>query len=288
MQVAVGSLVFAGGPGDSGTPGFYLAEDGLADWDAVPESKSEIRERPQAEGAFAIENDWRKSLPFSVKGVYLGESRADVQAAKRLVKGSIARGKSVPVVVTDADGPKRRTASVRAVIPYGDSGGNEFGVTIELVAFDPRMYGPDQVLTAGVPSSGGGLLFPLGTTPMAYWDFGADGASGRVQFTNDGTAPTSPILTATGGLSGGFTATDVTTGQIVKFERVIPAGSIVQINQRTGRAWIDSPGNDVSGYLTGRDFFMIGPGETHQIQFAPIGVVTGTPQFSMVAASADL
>jgi hypothetical protein len=133
------------------------------------------------------------------------------------------------------------------------------------------------------------LLFPLGTTPTAYWDFGADGTSGRVSFTNNGTATTWPTLTATGGLSGGFTATDVTTGEVVQFARVIPVGSVVQINQRTGRAWIDSPANDVSGYiLPTSQFFEVGPGETHQIQFAGLGVVTGTPQFTLTAAPAYL
>ncbi|ODA90215.1 hypothetical protein ATY41_10665 [Leifsonia xyli subsp. xyli] len=171
----------------------------------------------------------------------------------------------------------RRVASVRSVILDPDYGGNQFTFTVDLVAFDPLMYGPDQSYSTGVPMSGGGLLFPLGTNrntglvdaTAPYWDFGADGSSGRVSFTNTGTAPTWGALTATSGLSSGFTVTDVTTGQTVRFERVLPDGSLVQINQRTGRAWIDSPSNDVSVHLTGRDFFQVGPGETHQIQFSP-------------------
>lgn len=293
MSVAIDSaLVLAGGPGEDGTPGFYLVL--LGDWDSVPESKQEIRERPQAEGSYAIETDWRKSLAFSIKGAFLGDSRLDAQMAKRLIKSALARGKSVTVTVTDADGPMKRVASVRSLIIDPDFGGNEVTFTADLVAYDPRMYGTDQTLTTGVPVSGGGLLFPLGTTPTAYWDFGADGTTGRVSFTNDGSAPTWPTLSATGGLGGGFTATDVTTGQVVRFERVIPVGSLVQINQRTGRAWIDSPSNDVSGFLTSRDFFQIGPGETHQIQFAPIGIVSGpaaTPEgqpFALTAAPAHL
>jgi len=285
MTVAIDSLVLPAGPAESGTAGFWLVF--LGDWDAVPESKSDIRERPQADGSFAIAMDWRKSLAFSIKGAFLGDARSDVQTAKQLLKSTIARGKSVTVVVTDDDGPMRRVASVRSVILDPDYGGNQFTFTIDLVAFDPLMYGPDQSYSTGVPVSGGGLLFPLGTTPTAYWDFGADGSSGRVSFTNTGTAPTWGSLTATGGLGSGFTATDVTTGQTVRFERVIPDGSVVQVNQRTGRAWIDSPANDVSGYLTGRDFFQVGPGETHQIQFAPLGTVTGTPLFTFTAAPAN-
>lgn len=289
MSVSINSLVLAAGVADTGTPGFYLAQDGLVDWDALPNSKQDIRERPQADGSFAIAMDWRQSLAFSVMGVFVGSSRAEVQAAKQLLKSACGRGKPATVSVTDADGSMRRTASVRSMAPDPDGGGNAFTFAVDLVAFDPHMYGPDRVMTTGVPASGGGLLFPLGTTPTAYWDFGADGTSGRVSFTNEGTAPAWATLSATGGMDGGFSATDVTTGQTVTFARPIPVGSTVQINQRTGRAWIDSPGNDVSGYITGASaFFAVGPGETHQIQFAALGTVTGTPQFTLTAAPAYL
>jgi hypothetical protein len=271
-------------PNRVGTPGFYLTD--LGDWDALPESKSDLRERPQADGAYNIGTDYRQSLPFSISGLYVGATRSDVQSAKALAKQAVGQGHPVPVIVDDADGPMRRVASVRRITPDSGYGGNVWGFTIDLVAFDPLMYGDDQYLTTGAPMSGGGLIFPLGTTPTKYWDFGADGLSGRVSFTNTGTAPTWPTLQATGGLSGGFTAADVTTGQIVRFDRVIPVGSTVQVNQRTGRAWIDAPGNDVSGQLTGRDFFCVGPGETHQIQFAPIGTATGSPSFTAIIAPA--
>lgn len=284
MSVSIDTLTLAENAADGGTPGFYLSD--LADWDAVPDSKSDIRERPQSDGAYNIGTDYRQSLPFSISGLFVGNTRAEVQNAKAVVKQTIGQGRPVSVVVDDVDGPMRRTASVRHLTPDPGYGGNTWGFTLDLVAFDPLMYGETQALVTGPPLSGGGLTFPLGTNTTEYWDWGADGVSGRVAFTNTGTAPTWPTLQAFGGLGSGFTATDVTTGQIVKFERVIPSGSMVQINQRTGRAWIDSPSNDVSGQLTGRDFFSIGPGETHQIQFAPLGALTGAPQFTALISSA--
>jgi hypothetical protein len=122
----------------------------------------------------------------------------------------------------------------------------------------------------------------------AYWDWGDDGSTGRVSVTNNGTAPTWPVLRASGGMSGGFIATDITLGRSVRLDRLIPVGSQVKVNQRTGTASIDGDSNDISGQLTGREFFAVGPGETHQIQFAVLGAVSGTPQFAVDLSPAYL
>jgi len=290
------SLVLAGGPADAGTPGWYFTL--LGDWDATSESKSDIDERDGANGAFANVQDFRTALPYSVHGVFLGASRLEVQAAKKTLKSVVSRGRTVPVTVADADSPWTRYSSCRKVTPGTDNGGNEWDFVIDFVAYDPVMYGPETAYPAGVATSGGGLLCPLGTNrttglvdPTApFWDFGADSTSGKVSVTNNGSAPIFPKLTATGGLSGGFVATDTALGKTVTFARLIPINSQVTIDQRTERAWIDDPANDVSGYITSNDsdFFSIGPGETHIIQFAPLGVVTGTPIFSAIAADGNL
>lgn len=288
MTVALNDIVLAMKAGENdptATPGYYL--ENLGDWDAVPDAKSDVRERAQADGAHAIAFDFHKSLPFSVRGNFLGVSRADVQAAKAKLKGSLARGVMVPVVVNDVDGPKSRLASVRHLSFDNDRyGAKEIGFTIDLLATDPRMYGPTMVLPTSLPTSGGGLLWPLGTTPTKYFDFGPDGSTGSVTFTNLGNAPTYPDLIAYGGMDGGFIATDVTLGQTVKLSRLIPPGSAATVRQRTERAYIDTPTNDVSGQITSLSFFAIGPGETHTIAFAPLGTLSGTPSFAVSVASA--
>lgn len=289
MTVALNDLVLAmtAGEKDSAvTPGFILED--LGDWDAVPDAKADIRERSQADGAHAIAADYHKSLPFSIKGNFLGSSRADVQAAKARVKSSLARGVMVPVVVADADGPRRRLASVRHVSFTGDRyGAKEIGFTVDFLATDPRMYGDTQVIPTGVPASGGSLIWPLGSSGSGkFWDWGADGSSGKVTFTNFGDAPTFPDLIAYGGMSGGFIAQDTTTGMTLRLDRLIPPGSSATIRQRTERAFIDTPGNDVSGQLTSTGFFAIGAGETHTIAFSPLGDLSGAPSFALSAAPA--
>jgi hypothetical protein len=283
--VEIGDLKLADGPAPgTETSGFFFTD--LGDWDAIPDSKSPITERPLSDGAFTNAEDFRQSLAYSIKGAFLGFSRTEVQQAKNLLKASVGR-RPVVVAVTDSDGRFTRLSSIRSVIPDDDHGRFEFTFTIDAVAFDPVKYGDAQSLSAGVPMSGGGLVFPLGSDDE-YWDFGADGSSGRVAVTNPGTANAYPVVSISGGLGEGFISTDVTTGDIVRLDRPIPVGSQVVTNMRTGTAYIDAPGNDVSGFLTQLGFFTIGPGETHVIQLSPLGAVTGEPQMTVTWSPAYL
>jgi phage-related protein len=122
----------------------------------------------------------------------------------------------------------------------------------------------------------------LGTNPTAYWDFGADGTTNRLAVTNLGTAESFPLLKVSGGVSSGFVVTDVTTGAVVQFSRLIPVGSQVTVNQRTGRASIDGQ-SDVSANITIRQFFSIPPGQTHILQFTPLGPSGGPKLFVTLA-----
>jgi hypothetical protein len=129
------------------------------------------------------------------------------------------------------------------------------------------------------PDPVGSGLYPFEALPLpqgVYWDWGFDGSTGRVTVTNDGTTETFPDIRVSGGLTGGFIITDITSGRVVSLARNIPLGSYVSINQRTGSVTIDGQ-SDISGFLTSYGFFSIGPGETHVIQFSPIGTVIGDP-----------
>jgi hypothetical protein len=248
------------------------------DWYAVSDSKSDVDERIGADGGFPVEHDWRSSLAVSIKGWYRGPDRSQVRLAQNVLKRAVAQGSMITLRHTDEDEVTERVLSVRRFTPSDTRGERYFTFVLDLLAPDPLLYGALVTLPpVGVPSSGGGLVFPLGTTPGAYWDFGPDGTSGRREITNNGTAEAFPDITVTGGLELGFLITDVTTGQQVIFMRPIPLGSTVTINQRTGQALLDGQ-NDVSGSVTSWDYFSIPPGETHVIQFSPLGTTTGTPQ----------
>lgn len=259
-------------------PGFYL--EGQVDWYARSGSKSDVNERPQAHGAFGIGNDWQSSLAVSVKAHWQGDAAADTVRAMLQLNAIGAGGRKVLAAFTDDLQTTSRLVSVRRVTPEDYRGRKFVRFAVDMIAADPIAYGAPVSVSTGVPVSGGGLLFPLGTTPTAFWDFGADGSSGRVSVTNAGTADVWPDLIVDGGLGDGFVVTDVTSGSTVRFERPIPDGSSVRINQRTGMASIDGQ-SDVSGFITQRGFFSIPAGGSHIIQFAGLGTVSGTPQFTV-------
>jgi hypothetical protein len=271
------TLEIIGSPTSS--TGYFLAAMGLRDWYAGAESKTPANQRPQAAGAFGISNDWASSLAISVKGSFDGATLADaITAAERL--SAVAAGVPVQMVVEDPLRTTSRWVSVRQVTLPTDVGVfASLDFSIDVLATDPLRYGDPLSVTTGIPVSGGGLLWPLGTTALEYWDWGDDGTSGRVSITNAGTADVWPTISALGGLGEGFVATNVTTGETIRFVRPIPEGSTVAINQRTGSASIDGQ-SDVGGFITERGFFTIPAGATHQIQFAGLGAVTGTPQFT--------
>lgn len=257
------------------------------DWYSTSDSKTDVDERIGADGGFDVEHDWRTALAVTVTGWYRGPDRASVRAALNTIKKAVARGTMIVLRHTDEDEVTERTLSVRKFTPSDTRGARFFTFTLDLLAPDPLLYGLEQDFPpVGVPASGGGLHFPLGGSAAddavpdparPFWDFGADGTSGRVEITNEGTAPSFPFITVTGGLADGFIIADVTTGQQVVFLRNILPGSVVTINQRTGQALLDGQ-NDVSDKVVSWDFFSVGPGETHVIQFSPLGATTGTPQ----------
>jgi hypothetical protein len=263
---------------DEATSGFTISSwSGW--WDGAP-MRVPVNDRPQSDGAFGSSNNYRGARAVTVEGLWVGSDMESAYTALRQLRAMQPRGIPSPFIVSE---PFESTSSVVALA--GVRGPRElfapqFTYVFDVVAYDPLRYGSEVSASTGVPVSGGGLLWPLGTTALEYWDWGDSGTSGRVSITNAGTADVWPTISALGGLGEGFVATNVATGETIRFERPIPAGSTVAINQRTGSASIDGQ-SDVGGFITERGFFTIPAGETHQIQFAGLGAVTGTPQFTV-------
>lgn len=273
---------------DGAVSGFAIAS--WAGWWDRPAARLQLNDRPQANGSFGVSRVYVAARTVTVEGSWSGSDMASAYAALNQFNGVQSGGVPSPFRVSEPGGVKSITASVATALGPQTLFDPHFDFSFSVVAPDPLKYGEPVTVSTGVPVQGGGLVWPLGSTPGVYWDWGADGSSGRVTLPNGGTAESWPTVTASGGLGGGFVATAVngSTVRSVRFERVIPDGSLVSIDFRTGRAWIDAPGNDVSGFLTVRDFFSVPAGGLTDIQFAPLGVVSGTPQFTATVSPAFL
>lgn len=274
---------------DAASSGFTVST--LVGWWDGPGVKVEIRERPRADGAFGVAQSNRASRVVTIEGSFAGSTLEDAYAAVRRIAALQASGRpSLFRVVEPFTALSCEALLTGAPVLPNQLFSPFFTFKFDVVATDPLLYGDPVTVSTGVPVAGGGLVWPLGSSSAAYWDWGVDGTSGRVTLRNDGTAGAWPTVTATGGMSGGFVATAVQGAMVrsVRFERVIPDGSLVSINFRTGRAWIDAPGNDVSGFITVGDFFQVPAGSSLDVQFAPLGVVTGTPTFTATVSPAFL
>ena len=271
----IGGLTFYG---DRTSTGLHFKR--LIDWDSLPDSKTPVEPRPQAHGNNQPAEDFREGPLISVEGWYRGTTRVDALTMRRNLVGALA-GKNLRLTVTDELGPTSRDVSVRGV-PLGDLFGAFFAFNVNVLAYDSRRYGPTATVSTGVPALTGGRTWPA-TWPIT-WTGG--GSTGRVTALNPGTAETYSLFEVTGGLSGGFSITEVGTGREIRFEREIPVGSTVFVNPRTGEVYIDAPGNDVSGFLTRADFATVPPAGQSIYQFVPLGVVTGSPALTARTAPA--
>jgi len=189
------------------------------------------------------------------------------------MSGALGGGDILRMTVTDELGPTFRDVRVRLFKP-GDVIGSRFEFAIDTHSRDPRRYGPEVPKSTDLPVAGGGIVWPL-TWPLTWQGGGSDG---RVTASNEeGTVETYSMLEVTGGLETGFSLVEVGTNKEIRFERVIPLGSTVYLNPRTGRVWIDHVDNDVSGFLTRDDWWSIPAGQTSVIQFNSLGAFTGSP-----------
>ncbi|TFC92037.1 MULTISPECIES: phage tail domain-containing protein [Cryobacterium] len=280
----IGGLTAEDGEMDRSRGRIYFSD--LGDWYSGAESKTDINERAQGDGAHGIDVDLRGSAAFTFTGWYEGDTWADVLTMMDRFKQATITRRTIPVSVEDELGVTSRIVSVRAAPLREDKLARAFDFAIDMHALDPLRYGPAVSVSTGLPTAGGGITFPI-TYPISY---GTPGDPGRVTVSNPGTAPTYSILEITGGMSGGFELTEVTTGRTLRFERPIPDGSTIYLNPRTGMVSMDGP-SDVSRYLSRSEFWSVPaavgdvPG-MREIQFNSLGIVTGTPTLKAITAPA--
>jgi hypothetical protein len=111
-------------------------------------------------------------------------------------------------------------------------------------------------------------------------DFGTPGSTGRVLVVNNGDEDAYTVFRVRGGMSSGVSIIRVNTGETLTLSRAIPSNSTVTFDSATGRVTIDGAENDVSGSLV-KDQWWSTPAKTsEEIQFLPLGSLSGSPLMS--------
>jgi hypothetical protein len=130
---------------------------------------------------------------------------------------------------------------------------------------DPLRYGyPQPSQSVGLPTSGGGLAYPL-----AYdLDYGAAGEDGSLTLTNPGTAPAPIVMEVRGPLEQGFEVS--AAGQRLRYPVPVPAGQVITIDTGAGTVLVEGTA-DRRANLTIADWFQVPALSSLMVQFTSLG-----------------
>ncbi|AYD87363.1 minor tail protein [Microbacterium phage ValentiniPuff] len=247
----------------------------LENWYSSPPVKSDITDAPQSDTAFDTDRSYRGAKTDSLEGIITARTVEDAVAfGWQRVAGIAALGERIQLKVTDPTGTYTmmcRVDGTPTVKPFTD---RRARFQIPLIAADGRKYGPWiedlSAAPAGVAAVSG-LVMPLfGPVVTGRLDFGPFAPSGLIEIQNTGTAATWPIFRVRGRVNApGFQI--LSEAGILEFSGPVPLGSELMLSPYSGgRATIGDV--DVTGeYLTRSEWPPIGPGETRQYVFNPLG-----------------
>lgn len=271
-----GGLTFSNEPGSGG---YSIAT--LDGWYSGAPVRSEVLNRPNSDGAFGVTRVYKGARVVTQTGLIFADSPGD--PLWTAFAGLQADGAASDFVVTDPIGPLSISATLASAPEIEPTVNGLASYVLQLVARDPVKYGPDVVYSTGLASGGGGLEYNLGA-PSGTLYYGAVGTLGRIEITNAGTAEVWPRIVVTGVLDSGFYVQSLETGEVVRYDRVVPAGSTVTIDFRTGEVLVDGT-SDASTYLTVDQFFSVPPGGSRTIQFNALGAFSGSPTMTATVPS---
>jgi len=144
---------------------------------------------------------------------------------------------------------------------------------------DPLRYGDSSSASTGLPTSGGGLPYPL-AYPLTY---GTAGNPGQVTVRNPGTAEAPVVFTITGSLPLGFEISGA--GQRITYPLEVPAGQAVTIDTGTGTVLVEGT-SDRRSYLTNSDWMQVPAGGSLTVQFTSLGGIYD-PAARLTAATTE-
>jgi len=148
----------------------------------------------------------------------------------------------------------------------------EFGLAskaaLQFYAPDPLKYGAPLSASTGLPTTSGGLVYPL-AYPLAY----GSPVTGRVSCANAGSAPTWPVFTVTGPIdAAGWQVTCIEDGVTATYTGPLGSLDSVVYTPSTGRATLNVTA-DRSNLLscTSYPFPQIPAGSTRTYAFTTLG-----------------
>lgn len=238
----------------------FGVEWSLAKFDGWPGSPSPtlgLTQRARGHGATASESFLTPRV-MTIEGLVKAPSLAELDEAFDRLNAAVTLEQTQMLV---AEAGRVRCAMVQRqgdVIPeyLTDTLGK---YSILIVAKDPRKYGDLVALSTLLPSSTGGLVYPV-TYPVTYTGVSN---SGVVRINNPGNTQAPVWLRVDGPIpTGGWTVTHVGKRQSLTFSTALALGAgefvTVDMEKREVLAQGQSPR---AGYVTSRGWFSLDPGD---------------------------
>jgi len=271
-KVHVGPLTF---DGEGNTDWIYSK---LKGWASGPPMRGQTDERPVADGANGSAKNFRSARTLTLEGALRADTFEEAESDFWDAFASIqADGVPFPLSVENNNGTRTCIVSLDGVPDIEETGEspNVASISATFIAYDPIKYGPSRTVSTGLPTAGGGLEYPLHSPSGALY-YGANGNLGRMTLVNNGTADVWPSFKITGGLTSGFFIQRLDTGDVIRYDRVVPLGTVVGLDSQTETVTVDGiPGG--STYLTRFEWFSVPRKSSIEVQLNAIGGSSGSP-----------
>lgn len=257
--------------------------DRIIDWMKV-EAPVESQARPNAPGAYSPGQTHPEELTISIEGQFFGLTERAALEAREVLLGLYNDGLPIVMAVTNPLGTTTREVFVKAVkVPWTIH--KEFKFTIDVVATDPRRYGPVQRVTVGLAVAGSGLVWPAAGLVWPV-DWGTTASSDRGVVANPGNAETVTTYTVSGGtMLDGFAIVNTDTGERLTYIGPVTSGDTIELDTAARTAFIN--GASLAGrFLPSPQWWSIPRKSSRTIQFLALGATTGTPRLTLDTAPA--
>lgn len=251
--VTLGDLALTGTDGD-GCEWRTLAP--IQGWDGSPDTTFALTQKPRQPGGWLGPRPQLVPRHVTLTGLVRAPSADALEGA--IDRLNAAASIDTPTTLTVQRGSSPRTAGVYrdgAVVPV-ELTDTIAQWTVDLTAPDPRKYGATVSTSTGLPSSSGGLTWPV-TWPVKWTGIAA---SGVLSINNPGNVP-APLLLRIDGPVTAPTILHVASGTALTLASsyTVPAGSFLLIDTEA-RTVLEGGTASRNGWITSRGWFQLDPG----------------------------
>lgn len=268
--VTLGSLVF----GALEASGVAWVVNDLQGWGS-PASTMQVTQKPRSHGGWAGPG-YLPARTLSITGTVDAPSTAALSDA---IDRLSAAATLTDTTLTVNEAGRARTMTVRRQGEVLVSMTSALAATwsVQLVALDPRRYGPMVSQSTGLPSSSGGLTWPI-TFPVTWTGVTN---TGIVSIPNAGNI-TAPVLIRIDGPVPGFSISHIGSGQlaVLSSSQALAAGEFVTIDMENRKVLAQGQASR-AGYLTSRGWFGHEPGP-NQYAFNTPGAYNPTALMTII------